>query len=40
MQFTLARAVAGRSVDFSPMFDAMERDWDQATAVLAARHGD
>ena len=40
MQFTLARAVTGRSVDFAPMFDAMERDWDQATAVLAARHGD
>lgn len=40
VQFTLARAVAGRSVEFSPMFDAMERDWDQATAVLAARHGD
>lgn len=40
MQFTLARARAGREADFEPMFDTMERSWDDAMTVLAERYGD
>ncbi|MEY2452330.1 MAG: hypothetical protein QOD92_1904 [Acidimicrobiaceae bacterium] len=39
LQFTLARAARGRSVDVDGNLDAMERHWDSAMAVLVARYG-
>jgi hypothetical protein len=39
LQFNLARAVRGRTVDVEPVLDAMELHWDSAMAVLDAHYG-
>ena len=40
LQFGLARAARGRSVDLDGPFAQMERDWDEAIGALASRYGD
>ena len=39
MQLKLARAAAGRTVDFDPMLDTLERSWTDAMTPLVARYG-
>lgn len=39
LQFSLARAARGRSVDIISVLTDMERDWDDAMAALDADHG-
>ncbi|MEY2447950.1 MAG: hypothetical protein QOH79_1426 [Acidimicrobiaceae bacterium] len=39
LQFNLARAVRGRTVDVEAVLDAMEGHWDAALAPLVARYG-
>ena len=39
LQFNLARAARGRSVDLDSPLGEMERDWDEALGALAARYG-
>ena len=39
LQFNLARAARGRSVDLQSPLGEMERDWDEALGALAARYG-
>ena len=39
VQFKLARLMAGRATDLSPLFDEMEQQRDLAMAVLADRYG-
>ncbi len=40
MQFKLARAAAGRQVDFEPLLDAMEMSWDEGMNRLQAHYDD
>jgi hypothetical protein len=39
LQFSLARAARGRTVDVGPAFEEMERAWDTAMDILVARYG-
>jgi hypothetical protein len=39
MQLKLARAAAGRSVDFEPLLDVLEQSWRDAMLPLVARYG-
>ncbi len=39
MQFKMARAAAGRSVDFDPMFDQLEAAWQNAFVGLESNYG-
>ncbi|MEY2458954.1 MAG: hypothetical protein QOG30_784 [Acidimicrobiaceae bacterium] len=39
LQFSLARAARGRTVDVEPVLDALERQWDAALAPLVAHYG-
>ena len=39
LQFALARAARGRTVDFGGVFDDMAASWDRAMDVLGQRYG-
>jgi hypothetical protein len=39
LQFNLARAARGRTVDVEPLLDSLERHWDAALAPLVAHYG-
>lgn len=39
MQFKLARAAAGREVDFAPLLDELARAWDAGISGIAQRYG-
>jgi hypothetical protein len=39
MQFTLARAAAGRDVNFGPMLDELARAWDGALTSVTQTYG-